>query len=195
MTNNDSGICILFKGFAGVSTDDSADSSKSASETGMDLLAAKIGSAGMGLEVHVRDHEVQADTVKAVVRYLKQHPKGPVIVIGHSFGGDSAVEATETMGDKGINVDLLIQIDSVGVGDETKPSNAKRGINIYSTSGEGVDGARHVAGSANCGLASTSHTEIDTDKRTWDIILFELRNLLGLTTGGDPWAACDEKSG
>jgi thioesterase domain-containing protein len=107
----------------------------------------------------VLDHEDQGTVVSRIVEYIRDKPDPKVILIGHSLDGDSAVKTAEPLEAEGIEVDLLIQIDSVGFGDEEKPGNVERGVNIYSTSGEGIDGAQHVDGLKNCGLDDTTHTD------------------------------------
>lgn len=87
----------------------------------------------------------------------------PVILIGHSLGGDSVVEIAELLKEKGICVDLMIQLDSIGLFDEEKPDNVEKGVNIWSTSEDAFepDGATNVSGSENIPVAGTSHTGID----------------------------------
>lgn len=74
-----------------------------------------------------------------IIEEIKKHaPDQPVVLVGHSFGGDSAVEIANTLnsvknGFRGI--DLLISIDSVGMNHSIIPMNVKRNLNFF---GEGV---------------------------------------------------------
>jgi len=172
------GICVLFEGFDAFSSGGSSDSSEPDVETGIDVLARRISAEKLGLQVEVHEHEDQDAAVGKVEKVLRDNPSAKVAVVGHSLGGDSAVEVSQTLGKKDIEVDLLVQIDSVGAFDEKKPANVKRGINIFSTSGDGIDGARQVEGSVNVGLEGTTHTDIDNDPRTHDIVVQELAKLV-----------------
>lgn len=74
-----------------------------------------------------------------IIDEIKKHaPDQPVVLVGHSFGADSAVEIANTLnsvknGFRGI--DLLISIDSVGMNHSIIPMNVKRNLNFF---GEGV---------------------------------------------------------
>lgn len=58
-----------------------------------------------------------------------------LVLIGHSFGADSAVElATDFLLPSGIEVDLTVQFDSVGIGDDVLPVNVLHGVNYYQNS-------------------------------------------------------------
>ena len=92
------------------------------------------------------------EAVAAIQRALQADPCQPVVLIGHSIGADEAVETAEDLRKLGICVDLLVQIESIGIGDEVKPANVERGVNIWSTSLAGLDGANSVEGSENIGV-------------------------------------------
>lgn len=74
-----------------------------------------------------------------ILEEIKKHaPDQPVVLVGHSFGADSAVEIANTLnsvknGFRGI--DLLISIDSVGMNHSIIPMNVKRNLNFF---GEGL---------------------------------------------------------
>ncbi|MEY8239426.1 MAG: hypothetical protein RPT25_03710 [Cycloclasticus sp.] len=63
--------------------------------------------------------------------------RNKLIVIGHSYGGDSAVEASKTT-DTAYDVDLLITVDPVGVFDYNDGS--KHWIQLYAQSGRPTGG-------------------------------------------------------
>ena len=106
-------------------------------------------------------YTAQDDAVAKIKAAKAANPAEKVIIVGHSFGADSAVEVAEALKKQNICVDQLVQIDSVGVGDEVKPSNVTTGVNIWSTSRDGINGASNVAGSTNIGVDNTTHTKID----------------------------------
>jgi DNA-binding transcriptional ArsR family regulator len=92
---------------------------------------------------------------------VKEDPCEPVVVIGHSLGGDTAAEVCEELKAKGICVDLLIQMESVGTWDDEKPSNVRQGVNIFSVGLDAPDGEEWIDGSINIGIKGTDHTGID----------------------------------
>lgn len=103
----------------------------------------------------------QADAVAKIKAAKEANPDEPVVLVGHSYGGDSVDEVAESLDECGICVDVYIQIDTVGAFDDTTPSNVKCGFNIHSTSGDGVNGESDVDGSTNIPIDGTSHTGID----------------------------------
>ena len=79
------------------------------------------------------------DEKERIVDEIKKHsPEQPVILVGHSFGADSAVEIANNLNtiQNGFrNIDLLVSIDSVGLNHSIIPMNVKRNLNFF---GEGV---------------------------------------------------------
>jgi esterase/lipase len=64
----------------------------------------------------------------------KLHVDQPVIIVGHSLGGDTAHEIAEELNevDNGFRkIDLLVTIDSVGIDNNIVPANVKRNLNIF----------------------------------------------------------------
>jgi hypothetical protein len=99
-----------------------------------------------------------------IIDQIKKHaPDQPVVLVGHSFGGDSAVEIANTLntvknGFRGI--DLLVSIDSVGMNNTIIPMNVKRNLNFIA---EGVIPFLH----GNPDIArSVDHTEVVNELRS-----------------------------
>ena len=97
---------------------------------------------------------------------------GCVVLIGHSFGGDAAIKfAKGPLANHNIDIDLLIQLDSVGIGDEELPNQVSVGTNYFqiSPSPFQVQGAKSVSGSTNVHVEAhynvdntvITHTTID----------------------------------
>ena len=99
--------------------------------------------------------------IESVKNIINTNPKLPVVLVGHSYGGDTVVEIAQGLDKLGICVDLMIQIDSVGVGDDEKPKNVEKGVNIWSTSRKGINGEVNVKGSENIPISGTTHSDID----------------------------------
>lgn len=108
-----------------------------------------------------RKHTQKSKIVKDIQDALKADPCEPVVLVGHSLGGSTAIKVAKKLKKLGICVDLLIQIESKGIGDETLPERVVKGVNIWSTSRKGINGADNVDGSENIGIDDTTHTDID----------------------------------
>lgn len=73
--------------------------------------------------------------LRYVLRHFPSHPglltqqeleRAPkVILVGHSMGGWAIVSVARQLKSKGIPVELSIQVDSVGITDQTLPNNVK----------------------------------------------------------------------
>lgn len=189
-------IGIFTKGFGGSSGSSGSSCSKSSSGQGGssgssggksdchgwggigDLATdAEIATSIPGKEV-LRKHNWQKSFVKMIQKAVKNDPTEPVVIVGHSWGGDSAIEIAKKLKKKGICVDLLIQIDSVGWGDSKLPSNVRQGLNLYQTD-DRPRGEHPVRGSLNIRLDDSSHTDIDNDPRTLEHVRAWTRQLDG----------------
>ena len=54
-----------------------------------------------------------------------------IIIYGHSLGGWTLIKLSRKLEKIGIPVELTVQIDSVGIGDEVIPKNVKTAVNYY----------------------------------------------------------------
>ncbi len=63
---------------------------------------------------------------------LDRAPK--LVIYGHSFGGWAVIKLTRKLAKAGIPVELTVQIDTVGIGDEVVPANVKFAANFYQRS-------------------------------------------------------------
>ena len=96
-----------------------------------------------------------------------------LLVAGHSFGANSAIElTTDFLMPAGIPVDLLVQFDSVGTNDDVLPTGVVQGYNYHQVSTGGIfepQGASNVQGSTNVYVedaygvldSDITHTQID----------------------------------
>lgn len=122
------------------------------------------------------DHEEIMDEIKKV------HRDQPVILVGHSFGGDTALEVAEELDslEHGFRkVDLLVMIDAVGADNDIVPQNVKNHLNVFGESNFLLNDGPHVARrheltSVKNILSPHDHTELDDDKE----IQFEVVNLI-----------------
>ena len=60
---------------------------------------------------------------------IRRAPK--IVIYGHSLGGWAVLKLSRKLEKKGIPVELTVQIDSVGIGDEMVPGNVRSAVNYY----------------------------------------------------------------
>lgn len=100
---------------------------------------------------------------KILAEIKKHDPKEPVVLVGHSFGGDTAIEVAHELNSakNGFrSIDLLVSIDAVGMNKTIIPINVQSNLNYF---GEGlipfVHGDPTVA-------RNTKYTEVINELRT-----------------------------
>lgn len=130
------------------------------------------------------------DQKKEIVNEIQKHSdKQPVVLVGHSFGADTAVEIAEEFNNlqKGYRpIDLLVTLDAVGFNHHVIPVNVKRNLNFFA---EGripmLHGTAHVAKNPKLTnvhneLKSVTHTDIDDSRDIQFEIFNEIKNLINL---------------
>jgi hypothetical protein len=113
------GRAYLFRGIAGLIY-----------SRGMDKLADRIKRAGIPSSVDT--YLMWRPVVAQAIRDYRRDPQ-PIILIGHSMGGDSALAFAETLNAENIPVSLLITYDPSRIADDVPP-NVERYINIFQSS-------------------------------------------------------------
>lgn len=163
---------VLFTGFSG-----------SSGTAGLDTLSQTLRGSLPNIDSRVFGHtqgQAALDFVNA-----NQQGRCCLVVIGHSLGGDAVIEFTNNfLNPAGIMVDLTVQIDSVGVGDQILPSTVMRGINYFqiSTGLFEPQGAMNVQGAININVEmlfddnTITHTSIDDDVRLHARIVNDVAN-------------------
>ena len=149
-------VAVLFSGFGNHTSDMHAIRHMALN------AAANQGPAAP--EIGVFHHNQGGEAGHFVADALRRNPHEPIVIAGHSLGGDSAYNLAKALGERGIGVDSLIQIESVGLFDEGPLDNVERRYN-FSTSGldpnfHGADLIRG-AGWNNFNLSGLTHTTID----------------------------------
>ena len=97
---------------------------------GMDQLAGRIDHAGVAADIGAYSSWRSAAD-QAIADY-RRDPK-PITAIGHSIGGDSAIEFAEALGAAHVPVALLITYDPTRAA-HAIPGNVLRYINLYQSS-------------------------------------------------------------
>ena len=110
------GRAYLFRGMAGLIY-----------SRGMDRLAERINHAGITATVDT--YLMWRPVADNAIRDYRRDPQ-PIVLIGHSMGGDSALGFAETLNTAGIPVALLVTYDPTRIADNVPP-NVERYINIY----------------------------------------------------------------
>jgi len=103
------------------------------------------------------------DQKNLIMKEIHKHaPDQPLILVGHSFGGDTAVEIANELNqlkNQFRNIDLLVSVDSVGFNNKIIPINVKRNLNFFQ---EGIIPLLH--GDPNA-PRNTEHTEVINELR------------------------------
>ncbi len=114
------GNVYLLRGFIGIWS------------TGIDQLGVKINESGIRATVY-RNEQWRELTEAILARYKDQKDFEPLIIIGHSWGADHALEMAQQLGEANIPVDLIITLDPVTP--PPVPGNIKWCYNIYQPHG------------------------------------------------------------
>jgi hypothetical protein len=142
------GRAYLFRGVAGLIY-----------SRGIDKLAARI--RRLGIPASVGTYLLWRPTADEAIRDYRRDPQ-PIVLIGHSMGGDCVLDFAELLNQAGIPVSLLVTYDPTRIADDVPP-NVGRYINIYQSSnfmggGNVVQGSRFHGHYASYNLKD--HSEI-----------------------------------
>jgi len=126
------GRAYLFRGIAGLIY-----------SRGMDKLAERI--RGTGIPASVDTYLVWRPIADQAIRDYRRDPQ-PIILIGHSMGGDACLAFAEMLNAANIPVNLLVTYDPSRLAEDVPP-NVERYINIFQSSnvmggGNVVQGSR-----------------------------------------------------
>jgi hypothetical protein len=118
VTNNARGRTYMFRGLIGMI------------DWGMDELAGRINRTGVTAKIgsHLTWHSVADEAISDYRRDAE-----PITVIGHSIGGDAAVEFADVLNAAHVPVSLLVTYDPTRMAGKV-PSNVERYINLYQSS-------------------------------------------------------------
>jgi len=97
---------------------------------GMDELAARITRSGVA--ANIGSHMMWSSVANEAISDYRRDPK-PITVVGHSIGGDAAVEFAEALDAAHVPVALLITYDPTRAA-HSIPANVQRYINLYQSS-------------------------------------------------------------
>jgi hypothetical protein len=115
----------------------------------------------------------------------KRMTNQPVVLVGHSYGGDTAFEIAEELNSldhKFRDVDLLVMIDSVGFDNDIIPQNVKKVLNFISDEGSLLGDSPKIAKDSKKSnvenhLRAETHTELDDTVEIQAQILDSIKDL------------------
>jgi hypothetical protein len=164
------GRAYLFRGVAGLIY-----------SRGIDTLAARIRRTG--IPASVGTYLLWRPTLDEAIRDYRRDPQ-PIILIGHSMGGDCVLDFAEMLNQAGIPVSLLVTYDPTRIADDVPP-NVERYINIYQSSnfmggGNVVQGSRFHGDYASYNLkdhAEIVHINIEKADRIQEQLVAKIAQL------------------
>ena len=164
------GRAYLFRGVAGLIY-----------SRGIDTLAARIRRTG--IPASVGTYLLWRPTLEEAIRDYRRDPQ-PIILIGHSMGGDCVLDFAEMLNQAGIPVSLLVTYDPTRIADDVPP-NVERYINIYQSSnfmggGNVVQGSRFHGDYASYNLkdhAEIVHINIEKADRIQEQLVAKIAQL------------------
>lgn len=111
----------------------------------------------------------------------------PVVIVGHSLGGDTAVDIANTFDsiEHGFRpIDLLVTMDAIGFNNDIIPQNVRKHLNIFGEKSLFLNDGPHVARRHELTdvkniLSPLDHTELDDDKTNQFEIVKLINEALG----------------
>lgn len=161
---------------------------------GLDILSSpsksESGYAGVGrIAESVKGSRIYGwDQKDEIMKEIKKVALNqPVVLVGHSFGGDTAVDIANTLDslEHGFRpVDLLVTMDAVGFGNDIIPQNVRKHLNIFGESSLFLNDGPHVARRHEMTevkniLSPLDHTDLDDDKSNQYEIVKLIQETLG----------------
>ncbi len=157
---------------------------------GMDELAGRINRTGVA--ANIDSHLMWRSVADKAISDYRRDPK-PITVIGHSIGGDAAVEFAERLEAAHVPVSLLMTYDPNRFADKV-PANVHRFINLYQSSnvlgggdlalGPGFHG--HYASFDLKNRPEVIHVNLDKFDRIQEILASKIRSAGPTDGGGEP---------
>ena len=104
--------------------------------------------------------------LRNITQGIRERGVNRVMIIGHSFGADTANSLADTLSDMNIDVSLLVQIDTVGTFDDNFPRKVNTLVNYFQVNDRSSLVEYEIPGAININTtelfdASLIHTTID----------------------------------
>lgn len=169
------GDVILFRGFGSVFS------------TGMDKIAAKLSKSRV--KARVMSHNQWKNAARTIIANHKKFGPRPVILIGHSWGGNAILKLAKALNRERISVTYMVTFDATAP--QPAPSNVRRLTNFYLKGGGwGVavkrgSGFRGVLNNVDLSKdKKVSHTNIDDRPKLQDRIVRDILRHLRVSRRG-----------
>ena len=94
---------------------------------GMDSLAAEL--RRVGISATVDSYTDWQEVAREIAANYKAGRRGPIVLVGHSFGADAVMSMGEELGQMGVPVSLIVPFD--GTYSHAASANVARVLNIY----------------------------------------------------------------
>ncbi|MFY9558067.1 MAG: hypothetical protein WAV47_25435 [Blastocatellia bacterium] len=92
-----------------------------------------------------------------------------LILYGQSFGGAAVVKLARQLKQMGVPVALTVQVDSIGRGDRTIPSNVARAANLFQKNGWFIRGERQILAEDPVKTTITGNFKFDYSQKQIDL--------------------------
>ena len=99
--------------------------------TGLNQLGAQLKQNGVAASVV--SYQSWRSVAQTIIDHRQRYGRKPVVLIGHSLGGNNAILIANTLKKKGIQVDLIVSYASTA--EMSVPSNVRNVLNFYFKSG------------------------------------------------------------
>ncbi|NCS12995.1 MAG: DUF2974 domain-containing protein [Microcystis aeruginosa G13-09] len=129
-------VIIVFTGFASQTLNEITGMQKL-----VDALRQEAKLDRLDLKIPIFAWDEKKDAIN-YLSSLRLNNNDKLIVIGHSYGGDTAILLAKELKKRNRRVDLLVQVDSVGSSDDVLPSNVAKGINYYQANDDPISSGR-----------------------------------------------------
>ncbi len=150
--------------------------------SGLDLFSGSSDDNGIKAmsEMTPGAEHFEYDEVDDLVEQIKKRPRTqPVIIVGHSLGGDTALEVANELNtlENGFRpVDLVVTLDSVGINNDIVPTNVKKNLNFIGSEDMFLNDAPNIARDTNMTevlneLRTESHRDLDNSEAIQQKIL------------------------
>lgn len=138
----------------------------------MDNLTDKLKRSGITSETY--NHvNWRGPADEAITRYKSEMRKSPIVVAGHSAGGDASIRFADRLKEANVPVSLIVSFDPTRFGGQVPP-NVDRFINVWS-SNNFFGGGNIVPDSSFKG----HYASVDL-RRYWDVLHVNLVRINGL---------------
>jgi hypothetical protein len=102
--------------------------------TGLDSLAEDLKRKGIRAEAI--NHMAWRSTLSEIIKYRAGGKSGPLVLVGHSQGGNNVIDMARLLEREKISIDLLVTLAPYG--QDPIPGNVMRAINYYHSPGWGM---------------------------------------------------------